>query len=88
MAQGLKSVREAVKPLLQGSLRYTSNEVAEQICRSLKISLSATFSWVFASFVCAYPLHVRQVCPCDSCDTKNSFHINFLINYSFIHISR
>jgi len=65
MAQGLKSVREAVKPLLQGSLRYTSNEVAEQICRSLKISLSATFSWVFASFVCAYPLHVSQVpVPC------------------------
>ena len=30
MAQGLKRVREAVKPLLQGSLRYTSNEVAEQ----------------------------------------------------------
>jgi hypothetical protein len=22
------------------------------------------------------------------CDTKKSFHINFLINYSFIHISR
>ena len=23
-----------------------------------------------------------------ACDTKKSFHINFLINYSFIHISR